>query len=159
MAVKIRLGWGGRTQVGESNVVVRPSGSTRRRRRVARRGLSVLAVGVVSVTLLAGCHGEPHAEAVFTGLEYPAAFTVDPNNDTIWYAERLSGEIRRRNISGGPDTLVWTVPDLLTNGERGLLGVALHPNYPASQFLFAYATATSAARPPTRSCGSRSPAV
>ena len=139
MAVKIGASAGRRMQVGESNAVVRPSGC-RRRRRVARRGLSVLAVGVLSVTLLTACHGGAHAKAVFTGLQDPAAFTVDPNNDTIWYAERLTGEIRRRNISGGPDTLVWTVPNLLTDGERGLLGLALHPNYPTSQFLYAYAT-------------------
>jgi glucose/arabinose dehydrogenase len=100
----------------------------------------MLAVGVVSATLLTGCHGKAHAQGVFTGLQFPAAFTLDPNNDTIWYAERLTGEIRRRNMSGGPDTLVWTVTDLLTQGERGLLGLALHPNYPTSPFLYAYAT-------------------
>jgi glucose/arabinose dehydrogenase len=100
----------------------------------------MLAVGVVSATLLTGCHGKAHAEPVFTGLQFPAAFTLDPNNNTIWYAERLTGEIRRRNISGGPDTLVWTVSALLTDGERGLLGLALHPNYPTSPFLYAYAT-------------------
>jgi glucose/arabinose dehydrogenase len=113
---------------------------TKRWRRVARRSLSVVAVGVVSTTLLTGCHGKPHAVPVFTGLEFPAAFTLDPNNNTVWYAERLTGEIRRRNISGGADILVWTVPDLLTQGERGLLGLALHPNYPFAPVLYAYAT-------------------
>jgi glucose/arabinose dehydrogenase len=111
-----------------------------RRRRAARRGLSLLAAGAVSATLLTGCHGGAHAEPVFTGLDFPAAFTLDANNDTIWYAERFTGEIRRRDMSGGPDTLVWTVPNVLTQGERGLLGLALHPSYPASPFLFAYAT-------------------
>ena len=34
------------------------------------------------------------------------------------------------------------VPSCLprTAGEQGLLGVALHPNYPASPYLYAYAT-------------------
>ena len=139
MAVKIGPRREGGTPVLDSNAVVRPSDS-RCRRRVARRGLPALALCLVSMTSLTVCHGGTHAEAVFTGLQFPAAFTVDPNNNTIWYAERFTGEIRRRNMSGGPDTLVWTVPNLLTDGERGLLGLALHPNYPASQFLYAYAT-------------------
>jgi glucose/arabinose dehydrogenase len=75
-----------------------------------------------------------------TGLDFPAAFTIDPDGHEIWYAERFSGEIRRRDLSNGRDTLVWTVSNLLTAGEQGLLGLALHPNWPSSPYLYAYAS-------------------
>jgi len=77
---------------------------------------------------------------VITGLQAPTSFTVDPNGDSIWYAERASGEIRRRNLSNGQDTLVTTIPDVLSAGEEGLFGVALHPAYPSTQLLYAFAT-------------------
>jgi glucose/arabinose dehydrogenase len=105
-----------------------------------RRILCTLAIGLFASTALTGCHGGLHAQAVMTGLDFPAAFAVGPDNDTIWYAERLTGEIRSRKLSTGEDTLVWTVPNLLTNGERGLLGIALHPKYPATPLLYAFAT-------------------
>ena len=107
-----------------------------------RRILCTLAIGLFASTVLTGCHGGLHARAVITGLEFPAAFTVGPDNDTIWYAERLTGEIRSRKLSTDQDTLVWTVPNLVTNGEQGLLGLALHPNYPTSPFLYAFASRT-----------------
>ncbi|MDQ3146431.1 MAG: PQQ-dependent sugar dehydrogenase [Actinomycetota bacterium] len=77
---------------------------------------------------------------MITGLQAPTSFTVDPNGDSIWYAERASGEIRRRNLSNGQDTLVTTIPDVLSAGEEGLFGVALHPAYPSTQLLYAFAT-------------------
>src|SRR5262245_53868705 len=88
---------GGRL-VFDSFAVARRFGRSRWR-RVVRRAFSVVAVGVVSTSLLTACHGKPHAVRVFTGLEFPAAFTLAPNNNTIWYAERLTGEIRHRDIS------------------------------------------------------------
>jgi glucose/arabinose dehydrogenase len=95
----------------------------------------------VSAIVLAGCHGNPHAKAVITGLEFPAAFTVDPSdNNAIWYGERNTGEIRRRDLQNGQDTLVFTVSNVLTAGEQGLLGLALHPSFPQSPYLYAYAS-------------------
>jgi glucose/arabinose dehydrogenase len=105
-----------------------------------RRAVVSVALLVVSAGVLSACHGHPHAKAVITGLEFPAAFTLDPNNQAIWYGERNTGEIRRRNLQTGQDTLVWTVTNVLTAGEQGLLGIALHPNYPQSPFLYAYAS-------------------
>jgi glucose/arabinose dehydrogenase len=115
----------------------------RLRRARGRRTLSVVAGGVIASSMLTGCHGPPHAQAVATGLETPAAFTLDHTNaGRIWYSERFSGEIRRLNISSNPpqNTLVWTVPNVVAAGEQGLFGLALHPNYPTSPFLYAFAT-------------------
>ncbi len=109
-----------------------------------RRGVRLLGVAVLGV-LLAGTMSacEPPAvriEPVATGLAVPAAFTVDPTNAHIWYAERTTGEIRRRNLLDGTDRLVWTVPGIVTAGEQGLLGLALHPQYPSQRYVFAYAS-------------------
>jgi len=105
-----------------------------------RRGLFSIATIALASTSLSGCHGPVHAEAVIAGLAAPVGFTVDPDNNQIWYAERFTGEIHRRDLSSGQDTLVWTVSNVLTSGEQGLLGLALHPSYPSSPFLYAYAS-------------------
>jgi glucose/sorbosone dehydrogenase len=108
--------------------------------RSLRRAIVSLVLVGMSSTVLTSCHGLPHAHAVMTGLAFPAGFTIDPDGHQIWYAERYTGEIRRRDLRGGEDTLVWTVTNVLTAGEQGLLGLALHPNWPSSPFLYAYAS-------------------
>ena len=115
------------------------------RRYVGHRPLPVrtvlgLVAAVVAAAGLSGCHSGIHAQAVATGLDNPTAFTVDPDGDHLWYSERFSGEIRRRNLSTGEDRLVWTVTNVRGQGEQGLFGLALHPGYPSTPLLFAYAT-------------------
>jgi glucose/arabinose dehydrogenase len=82
---------------------------------------------------------EIEAEPVAEGLENSAFFTFAPDG-RIFYAERLSGEIRILDLVTGSDTLFFTVSDLMQQGERGLLGLTLHPRYPTSPFVYAYAT-------------------
>jgi glucose/arabinose dehydrogenase len=76
---------------------------------------------------------------VATGLRYPAGFTIAPDG-RILYGERLTGQIRFFDPETGTDTLFGTIPDLATAGEQGLLGIALHPDYPVTPLVFAYAT-------------------
>ena len=53
---------------------------------------------------------------------------INPSDSNeLWYGERFTGEIHRRNIVTNADSLVYTVPGVLTNGEQGLLGLALDP--------------------------------
>jgi glucose/arabinose dehydrogenase len=79
------------------------------------------------------------AVPVVTGLNFPAAFTFAPD-DRIFYGERLTGEIHIYDPSSGSNTLFLTIPNISTNGEQGLLGLALHPRYPTRPFVYAYAT-------------------
>ena len=79
------------------------------------------------------------AVPVVTGLSFPAGFTF-ASDGRIFYGERFSGEIRIYDPSNGSDTHFFTVPDLVTSGEQGLLGLALAPTYPARPILYAYAT-------------------
>jgi glucose/arabinose dehydrogenase len=106
------------------------------------RLLRTVVIGVVLAALLAACHGGPHVKPVAGELEYPAAFTLGETGDIIWYAERHTGEIHRRNIVNGNDRVVWTVPNIASAGEQGLLGIALHPNYPSQPYVYAFATRT-----------------
>jgi glucose/arabinose dehydrogenase len=79
------------------------------------------------------------ADPVVTNLDFPAAFTFAPDG-RIFYGERLDGDIRVYNPSNQANTLFFHVPNLLGDGERGVLGLALHPRYPAKPYLFAYVT-------------------
>jgi aldose sugar dehydrogenase len=81
------------------------------------------------------------ATPVVTGLDFPAGFTFAPDG-RIFYGERYTGEIRIYNPSNGSNTLFFTIPNISTQGEQGLLGIALHPNYPNTPVVYAYATRT-----------------
>jgi glucose/arabinose dehydrogenase len=47
-----------------------------------------------------------------------------------------NGKISRVHPSTGAVTLVHTIADVVPNGEGGLLGMALHPEFPAVPFLY-----------------------
>ena len=74
-------------------------------------------------------------------LNVPTAFTFDPDG-RIWYGERFSGQIRILDPDTGDDALFGAVPTVKTEGERGLLGIALHPDYPQREFVYVYASRT-----------------
>jgi glucose/arabinose dehydrogenase len=77
------------------------------------------------------------AKRVVSDSNFPAAFTFGPSG-ALYYADRFSGEIYRKKAGG--DVQVFTVSNLSTDGEQGLLGLAVDPDYPTSPYLYAYAT-------------------
>jgi len=77
------------------------------------------------------------ARPIVTGLNFPAAFTIGPDG-RIFYGLRFTGEIRVYNPANGSDTHFATIPNILNQGERGLLGLALLPS--PNLVLYAYAT-------------------
>jgi glucose/arabinose dehydrogenase len=81
------------------------------------------------------------AEPVASGLEHPAAFVVAPDG-TIFYGERLTGEIRRIDPETGKDTHVFTVPNVIgkATNEQGLVGITVAPDFPQTPELYAYAS-------------------
>jgi glucose/arabinose dehydrogenase len=107
------------------------------------RRVIAVAVALASVVLAGppaqGLGGGIGAELVAGGLAYPAAFTFAPDG-RIFYGERLTGEIRIYDPATGSDTLFFDIPNVETAGEQGLLGLALHPSYPATPMVFAYVT-------------------
>jgi len=79
------------------------------------------------------------ATAFASGLNDPAGFTFAPDG-RLFYGERPTGEIHILSADGFTDSLFFTIPDVVSNGEQGLLGIALDPNYPTTPHVFAYAT-------------------
>ena len=93
---------------------------------------------LVAVFALSRCkkkgNNEPPSDSVtikdsviVQGLNFPWEITWGPDN-FIWMTER-GGKISRVNPSTGAVTLLHTISEVVTNGEGGLLGMAIHPNF------------------------------
>ena len=110
------------------------------RTTVARAAALLLALAVwPAVTAPPAAAGTFSADPVATGLDEPVAFTFAPDG-RIFYVEKTTGEIRIYNPATDHDGLFYDVPGVNGDGERGMLGIALHPSYPAKPFVYVYAT-------------------
>lgn len=81
--------------------------------------------------------------AFVTGLSQPVAATVAPGDAGFLYvAEKASGIIWRIDEATGARTTFLDIPqDQFSNdGERGLLGVAFHPDYASNGRYFVFLT-------------------
>lgn len=104
------------------------------------RKLAVLVCTTVGLLIV----GAPAASAIEArrvagGLDQPVAFTFGPGRQ-IWYVEKATGEIRIHDLDTDDDELFATVSGVDGEGERGMLGIALHPQYPDQPFVYVYAT-------------------
>lgn len=79
------------------------------------------------------------ARRVAGNLEAPVAFTFGPGG-VLWYVEKDTGQIRTIDLDSGRDSLFHDVPRVNGAGERGMLGIALHPRYPRRPFVYVYVT-------------------
>ena len=81
------------------------------------------------------------AQPVATDLDHPATFVVAPDG-SIFYGERLTGEIRRIDPATGKNTHVFTVPGVIgqATNEEGLVGLTVPPDFPHTPWLYAYAS-------------------
>jgi aldose sugar dehydrogenase len=69
-----------------------------------------------------------------SGLQFPWEILWGPDNH-IWMTER-DGEISRVNPTTGVVTPVFTITEVEPDGEGGLLGMVLHPNFATSPHVF-----------------------
>lgn len=99
---------------------------------VALSALLTLSLGTAPASAL-------RARRIAGGLNDPVAFTFGPN-DRIWYVEKDTGEIRVLNRRTGRSQRFFVVSRVNGEGERGLLGIALHPDFPATPHVYVYAT-------------------
>lgn len=77
-------------------------------------------------------------ETLAPGLASPVGFDFLPDGRVL-YAELLSGQVRLLVPGSGVQAApVVTVPELVTGGERGLLGIAVDPVYPARPYLYVH---------------------
>ncbi len=110
----------------------------------------VMLLATLSVTI-AGPIGEPPAVAaggvkavrVAAGLANPVGFTFSPAGRLV-YLERNTGWLRFRNLQTDVDRRVYRISNVDFGGERGALGVALHPQWPDQPFVYAFATRNTA---------------
>jgi glucose/arabinose dehydrogenase len=102
-----------------------------------RRFLVVLAAALGATSTASAAITQ---QVVKSGLNYPASFTFDPSG-RIFYGELKGGRIHILNPATKKDKVFFTIPNLeTTGGEQGLLGIALHPNYPGTPDVYAYAS-------------------
>jgi aldose sugar dehydrogenase len=69
-----------------------------------------------------------------TGLDHPWELVWGPDN-WIWFTER-GGAVGRLDPVSGEVQRVHTIADVWANGESGLLGLAMHPDFPNTPHLF-----------------------
>lgn len=67
-------------------------------------------------------------------LNFPWEILWGPDNH-IWMTER-GGKISRLNPSTGVGTPVFTISEVVTNGEGGLLGMVLHPDFATTPYVY-----------------------
>jgi glucose/arabinose dehydrogenase len=136
----------------------RTAGTAARPRVRLGRAPRVLA-GIAALALLASC-GAPPGHAVdpgpgipaFTGaarfanpqvvaghLEVPWGLAFLPDGSTL-VSERDRGVILRLR-PGSPPAELARVPDVVPEGEGGLLGIAVSPTYARDQLIYAYLSA------------------
>lgn len=81
---------------------------------------------------------------VGTGFNQPLYVAPIPGDSRVYVVEK-GGNVYRFDPADGSRTLVLDITDISTNGERGLLGLAVYPDHASSQRLFAVATAINGA--------------
>jgi glucose/arabinose dehydrogenase len=106
-----------------------------------RRSLLTSIFVLVLAAPASGALAAPSVRAVpvATGLASPVGFTFTPKGVLV-YVERNSGWVRFRNLATDFDRRFFRVSNVNAVGERGALGVALHPRWPARPFVYVYAT-------------------
>ncbi|MET1055100.1 MAG: PQQ-dependent sugar dehydrogenase [Pedobacter sp.] len=77
---------------------------------------------------------EIKTEVLTQSLVFPWEMVYGPDN-YIWFTER-SGKISRLNPKNGVIALVHTITEVTSTGEGGLLGLALHPDFNTSPYLY-----------------------
>jgi len=112
-------------------------------RRAISVGLLVLMVAG-SVAILAPAPPVAAAgqiEVYKSGLTFPIALAFS-SDGRIFFAEKDTGSIRIVYLANRTllPTPFYTLPNTQNTGERGLLGLALDPGFPATPYVYAYQT-------------------
>ena len=75
-------------------------------------------------------------KVLVSNLTLPWELVYGPDNH-IWFTEK-SGKISRLNPANSQVTALHTITEVRVQGEGGLLGMALHPNFNASPFVYVF---------------------
>jgi len=111
-----------------------------RRAGVVASLMTLLVVGLVGTTPVPAFAGTGvKAVRVAANLASPVGFTFLPTGQLV-YLERNTGWLRFRNLQTGADRRIHRITNVISDGERGALGVAVHPGWPARPFVYVYVT-------------------
>lgn len=114
-----------------------------------RRSRAIVAVTCVA-TMLAGLPAAWAADRTPAGpprlrlervlsADQPVGFTFTPSGRIV-YLERASGRLRRFDPGSGRVRTLFRFTRVDVEGERGALGVALHPDWPDRPWIYAFVT-------------------
>jgi glucose/arabinose dehydrogenase len=110
-----------------------------RRMAISAALVPLLVAGLVGTAGPAMAGTGVRAVRVAGNLASPVGFTFTPGGRLV-YLERNTGWIRFRNLQTGADHRTYRISNVNFSGERGALGVALHPNWPTARYVYAFAT-------------------
>jgi glucose/arabinose dehydrogenase len=113
-------------------------------RRIWTRTVLVLAAALLAALPSGPAYaGGVRAVPVATGLNVPIGFTFLPDGK-IAYVERNTGWLRFLNLRTDADRRIHRIANVNSDGERGALGVAIHPAWPDQPFVYVYVTRNTA---------------
>jgi len=95
------------------------------------------------VSICTAIQAQTFTQRVVRGFSQPVYATAPVgDNDRLFVLEQASGNIRILDLTTGEITAdpFLTVPGLRTGGERGLLGLAFHPDYATNGNFYVYAS-------------------
>ena len=87
--------------------------------------------------------GDLQLESVISGLNFPVGLSLAPDG-RVFYSERLTGAIRIINPGWNLDPTPFCQVSVAVNGEQGLLGLTLDPNFSSNGFVYVYYTVSGA---------------
>lgn len=100
---------------------------------------------ILSFTILPGTGGDFSLQKVVGGLSFPTAMATAPDG-RIFVTELFTGNIRV--VTPKPQPEQWTVQiapfahlNIESGGEKGLLGIAVDPNFSSNHYVYAFYTA------------------
>src|SRR5688572_5381097 len=114
-----------------------PSYPVVRRRRVVLWALLIAAASRSFWLAMPPAAAAGQADLYLSGLDYPIALTFAPDG-RIFFAEWFTGNIRIIENNETLPTPFYTLANTATGGERGLLGLALDPEFPTMPYVYAY---------------------
>ncbi|MCX7645985.1 MAG: PQQ-dependent sugar dehydrogenase [Rhodobacteraceae bacterium] len=102
-----------------------------------RAGPSAVALGIALGLAAAPALAETRfaVETVVDALRSPWAIAFLPEGDRLLVTER-TGSLRLVTLDSGAVAEIAGVPEVVADGQGGLLDIALHPDFPAEPYLY-----------------------